>query len=283
MSPSEEKIASVENTRVDKSAMTTYVRQSLDKVAAAEGFNKYKIDFNSSSNVGDGFSGKIFKAVIIEIESDKKLGVIVKIPPENCDTRVRFGIMEMFEREVIAYNKVLPEFSRVQEEKEVPLGKRFTHFPKCYFAEFDKEKHESIIIMEDLREKNFFLSNKVVATSFEQAKLVFTALGRFHAISFAMKSQKPEIFDEYKNLKDYLLKRLHRKDQQTWLPGKIDRASETIDKNDSDSVDRVKKLKLDIEQILIDLTDAELAEPYAVLGHGDCWYNNFMYKFEVKL
>lgn len=280
MSAYKERTAFVDKPKAD--GMTDYVRESLNKVALVEGFVNYGIDFNSCSNVGDGFTGMIFKAVIKERESDEKLELIVKIPPENHDRRVRFGVMEMFEREVFAYTKVLPEFVKIQEERNVKPELRFTQFSKCYFAEYNTEKDESIVIMEDLKERDFVMCKKAVPTSFEHAKLVFTALGRFHALSFALKALKPEVFCEYRQLNDFLLKRLYRKDSKEWLPGKIDRATGTIDENDVQSVNRVSKLKENIEQTLADLSSSDLAEPYAVLGHGDCWYNNFMYKFEVS-
>lgn len=278
MSANEGKNASVEASIPKESILTAYVRESLDKVAVAEGFVNYEIDFNSSTAVGDGFIGIMFKAVIKEHESGKKLGVIVKSPPTNLERRKQFGAMEMFEREVFAYSILLQEFAKFQEECNIEPEKRFTHFPKCYFAEFNEEKDESVVIMEDLKERDFVMCNKAVPASFEHAKLVFASLGRFHALSYAFKAKKPERFETFKKMKDFLAEKLH-------MGGisQIDRAAGTFDESETDSRRRVLKLKDDLKGTLIELCDSDGPEPFTVLGHGDCWSNNFMYKFQVSV
>lgn len=283
MSANDGKKASVEAAKPTEIGMTAYVRESLDKVAVSEGFVNYEIDFNSSSTVGDGFIGIMFKAMITENESDKKLEVIVKSPPTNQERRHQFGAMEMFEREVYVYTNILKEFTKFQEEKNIEPEKRFTQFPKCFFAEFNAEKDESIVIMEDLKERDFVMCNKAVPASFEHAKLVFAALGRFHALSYAFKAKKPEAFETYKKLKDFLAVKLYGGNMVQTMSSLIDQTAETFEENETDSKSRVLKLKDDFKEVLIELCDSDNAEPFTVLGHGDCWSNNFMYKFQVSL
>lgn len=262
--------------------VTPYMKSSLDRVAVAEGFVDYDISIVHGSGIGDGFIGLVFKATIQEKgNSDKKLTVVVKTPPDNLVTRNNFGSMEFFDREVRIYATVLPAFVKFQEEKHIKPGMGFFEVPKCYLAEYDLEKDDAIIIMEDLRESGHKMWNKNVPMDFEHSKLIFAALGRLHAVSFAMKVQKPEIFEPFKNLNDTMVSKVTDPNMKAMFEGMIERAAETLDENDTRRRNKVLKLKEELAPILVELVNPENAEPFAVLGHGDCWSNNFMFHYKA--
>lgn len=263
--------------------LTDYIRESLEKVAVSEGFKNYEFKADQSSTVGDGSIGLIYKATILEIDSDKKLDVVVKFPPVSQERRNDFGAMELFEREVYVYNEVFPELMKFQQEKKIEESIGFCNFPKCYFAEFNEEKDDSIIIMEDLREDGFKMLNKYVPADFEHTKILVAALGRLHAVSFALKAQKPELFEKYRLMKDFVFEKYREANLTGMMIGCIEKAAETVDENDSESRNKVLRLKTEYSQVTKEVVDPELAEPYAVIGQGDCWPNNLMYQYKVNL
>lgn len=248
--------------------LTDFMKECLDKVAYSEGFKNFEIKVYPGSRVGDGdgFVGILLKVLIQENESDKKLTVVLKSPPENVQRRALLGAMTFFRREVRVYNEVLPEFVKFQEQKGIKRSEGFFNFPKCYLAEFDEEKDEAVVIMEDLRESGFEMWDKIKPISFDHAAKVFKALGRLHAISFAMKAQKPELFEKFKDLNDYFAGRVESSNFVNAVHGGIDKAAGTLDENDSKSKARVLRLKEDAANMMIDLTGPALAEPYAVVG-----------------
>ena len=63
------------------------------------------------------------------------------------------------------------------------------------------------------------------------------------------------------------------------LYGGIDRAVGVMDETFMESRQKLMKLKENFRE----LVEPELAEPYTVLGHGDCWSNNFMYQYKVNI
>ncbi|CRK94159.1 CLUMA_CG007678, isoform A [Clunio marinus] len=260
--------------------VTDYMRESLDKVAIAEGFKNYDIKVDHGSGVGDGFVGMLFKVKIQEIDSDKNLIVVLKSPPENVTRRIEFGSMDLFEREVFMYNELLPEFVKFQEEKKISKSMGFFDFPKCYFADYNAEKDQSIIIMEDLREIGFKLWDKFIPTNYEHTKLLMSALGRFHAVSFAMKAQKPEIFERFKQLSDILTKKIVDASFSDMMNQSLDRAIGTIEDFDIKKKNKLIHIRENLANVMIHLTNSAETEPYAVIGHGDCWSNNFMYLYK---
>lgn len=262
--------------------VTPYMTESLDKVAAAEGFKNYDVKVDHGSCVGDGFVGLVFKATIREIDNDKQLIVVVKSPPESQARRHDFGAMQLFKREVFAYSELLPAFVRFQEERKISKSLGFFDFPKCYLAEYNEEKDDSIIIMEDLRESGHKMWNKFVPTNFEHTKLLVTSLGKLHAVSFAMKEQQPEMFEKFQQLNDFLSEKFVADENFSGMILKnIDNAADTLDPTDVRRRNRVLRLKEDIGQLMKEMVDPKLVEPFAVVTHGDCWSNNFMYHYRV--
>ena len=232
--------------------VTEYMRECLDKVALAEGFVNYEINVIHGSAVGDGFVGLIFKVNIEEKESDKKLSVILKSPPEGA-RRTDFKAMSLFEREVFLYSEVLPQFVNLQEEKKIKKSAGFFNFPKCYYAEFIQDRDESVIIMEDLRDSGYKMCDKFKPTNYEHTKLVMTALGRLHALSFALKARRPEIFAKYKELDDFMTKNLDEPFFVQMLEGSLERAIGTLPENDLKRRNKVLKLKENVKDFIKDL------------------------------
>lgn len=261
---------------------TPYMREAVEKVASSEGFQNFDVKINHGSAVGDGFMGLVFKVTIQEIDKDKKLNLVLKSPPDNLTRRNEFGSMNLFRREVIIYNEVLPAFVAFQEERRIKKADGFFEFPKCYFAEYDEEKSESVIIMEDLRESGYKMCDKFVPHNLEHTKLLVSALGRLHAISFAMKIQKPEVFEQYKQLTDVMTEKFADENFAVIMTRAVDRAISSIDESDVKRRNRAATLKDNFSQVIKELVSPEGCEPFAVIGHGDCWSNNFMYQYKVR-
>lgn len=259
--------------------VSPYMKECLDKVAVSEGFKNYDVKVVHGSSIGDGFVGIMFKVTIRENESDKTLDLVLKSPPDNYAIKHDFGAMVMFEREIFLYNVLLPEFVKFQEEKKISQSNGFFNFPKCYFAEYSEERDDAIIIMEDLREIGYKMWNKFVPTDYEHTKLVMASLGRLHAISFALKAQKPELFATLK-VSDIMTEKLMDENFVKMMVSSIERGAAVLDENDLKRRNRILKLTENLVQKLRDSVDPNLCEPFAVITHGDCWSNNFMYKYK---
>jgi Phosphotransferase enzyme family len=80
------------------------------------------------------------------------------------------GMANMHEREVRGYRDVFPV---------IPLPT-----PACYFADYDPERQQGIIIMEDLKARGVTFCHATRPQTFEQVATRMQALARFHAGSW---------------------------------------------------------------------------------------------------
>lgn len=264
--------------------LTDYMKKSLDHVAANEGFKNYTINLDHGSGIGDGFVGVVVRATIQEIDSDKKLRVIVKIPPENEARREQFKSMQMFEREIYAYNTILPKFVEFQLENGVGLQDGFFNFPKIYFAEHDKELDDAIIIMEDLKVEGYQMFSKFKPIDFEHARLVMSYLAKLHALSFAFKKANPEIYKIFeKELEtDFFAMQFEDERFVGMVQMMMGKALGTLDPDDKRNQMKMANFMGNLTSFIGSLKNNDKMEPYSVLIHGDCWTNNFMFQYKVS-
>ncbi|EAT35124.1 AAEL012683-PA [Aedes aegypti] len=262
--------------------MPQFMYDAVAKIAPEQGFTpgQFEINFESGSGKGDGFVAEMFRAAITE--GDRKLVVLCKIPPINDARRQQFGSMPIFDREVTAYSNLLPIMYEFQREKgiteEMNIG--FFNAPQCYLAYVDAPKEESVIIMDDLRLKDYRMWNKMVPVNYEHARLLMIQLGRLHAVSLALKDQRPEVFEQFK-VPDPLSAMMGANEGFTMMMNlSIDRATTVLEPHEEKARQKLIKLKETMFDDIATITSPDYAEPYAVLGHGDCWINNMIYSYK---
>ncbi|XP_058825479.1 uncharacterized protein LOC131685635 [Topomyia yanbarensis] len=263
-----------------------YVQASLKKIATEQGFTegRYRIALEPGCNKGDGIMGKLCRALIRE-EGREQMVVLVKGLPDSELRRQQ--TMRLYHREVMVYDKLLPALDKFQAEKGTGSGKDdgFFRAPKCYYATCNLEKLEAVVIMEDLRESNFRMLNKFEPVDFPHCRLVMEQLGKLHAVSFAMKDQQPELFAQFRTFNDPMKMLLDMDPKRTIDKVFIEtheRASGILTEEDVEAKEAMERLKGNVTDQYVACVNAEDAEPYAVIGHGDCWVNNTMFKYDGK-
>lgn len=261
--------------------LPAYIQDGLKKVASEQGYKDgvCRFEFEDGSSKGDGYMGELFKVFIRE-DGREDMVILCKTLPSH-EIRKQYTI-SLFHREVEAYNEVLPLIKKFQLEKGITEEsvEGFWNFPKSYYAYCDMRKLEGLIIMEDLREKGFRMWNKLEPVDYEHTKLVMKQLGKMHAISFALKEQQPETFEKFKRFGDPLSQLIMydpTKGMTRMMNGTCERAVAALDESDAFCKRKMEAIRGVTTDLYIKDAAAEEAEPYAVLGHGDCWINNMMY------
>lgn len=133
-------------------------------------------------------------------------------------------------------------------------------------------------MLEDMKASNFLmLDRRNEKITDEHVRLVMQALGKYHAISYALKDQQPEKFNSIVSNVDEIFVRRGDKLMGEYI--------EFMAKNVTDSVadgeyanERDKLAKLYVRSstdISADCVDGN-NEPYAILCHGDCWTNKYL-------
>lgn len=156
----------------------------------------------------------------------------------------------------------------------------FNEYAQCYSI-IEKELSESLFL-EDLKVNQFeMLDHRKEDLTFEHVALVMKALGKLHAISFALRDQQPEIFAKVTSNLEELYYRTDNEDFTIFLTTMGQRAINTL--NEQNLPKLVEKFAHAIEKGF-DATGAQcvigkLAEPYAVLCHGRIIWKLFLFCF----
>lgn len=269
-------------------SISNFVIVELDRIAKNEGFIEYKIEQEAGSKHGDGFVATMLAVTLIgkrkigDIIDDSKLHLMCKLLPENVNRRDLFDTSTIFEHEIYVYNEILSAFDQFQREKNIPSEDRFNEYPKCFGTASDLEKGEHVIIMENLKCTGYGMWDKTKLIDYETVCLYMKTLGKLHALSFALRDQKPDVFDRISRFEDVLVRLLKRDDtMKVMLEGGLDKGVSNLDQPAERKV--LEDLKTDCKDEMIRLLNPELAGKFYVIGHGDSWNNNLFYSNEGKV
>lgn len=247
---------------------------------------KYKINVSSASKVGENnFIGIIYRVTFKkedEIENGKTSisKLILKVAPQNVARREQFVIRPAFLREIYTYDKILPFFRQFEESKGVIVEEDgFHEYPKCYRT-LDSDINECLLL-EDLSERGFkIIDRRTEEVTADHVHLVMKTLGKFHAISFALKDQQPEKFKEITSNLDEIFIVTGKE----YLRDYFNKQAESVFNAVSDDDELLSKAKKFFERDAIDVAveclDLKLTGSGSVISHGDAWQNNTMFTYD---
>ncbi|XP_058058524.1 uncharacterized protein LOC131209464 [Anopheles bellator] len=271
-----------------------YVRDALAGVAQKLGFvgglHAVEYDFRPGSDNRSVVS--VFYRVVFR-EEPREATVLCKVPPPGADG----SVFALFEREAFVYGKLLPAFEQFQRSasashqpqnggtsdakvKETAEDELF-FAPRCYHAHCDVKKGEGIIILEDVRKRGFSNRHKFAPMDYDHARLAMVQLGRFHAISLALKQQQPELFEQYRYMGDVTresgLLGMDGFNQTMQLA--FESAMATLNPADGSKREKLTRLRDGFADELRSINDTSLSEPFCVVCHGDFAGENMMFSY----
>lgn len=180
---------------------------------------------------------------------------------------------KFFEREVMFFAKILPQFIEVQ--KSSGAKENIQHnIPICYANHIGDG--EDYILIEDLSESS---CKAIAKPTKKQRDLTLQALAHMHAVSIALRITKPAVFSELANK---LTELYYNDDNRVWYAKYLQNAID-IDKyimrefEEESSVYLKKFIDLvdnDVYGQLIELVATPKDNP--VMNHGDAWLPNFL-------
>lgn len=241
--------------------------------------NQHSFDIEAVCKEGENYVGVLHRVTANSREN--KIKVILKIPPQNeARRRISFAV-PFFAREILFYETVNPMFEDFQRNKVTTKDEIFNNVPRCYKTLTEEFKEG--IIMEDLNEAGFEVFNRFENLTVDHINAVMRTLGKLHALSLSIKDQTPQLMKPFASLKDVLYQRLTDKALSTSTREKlVNRAlNVALKSNNEFLIEKVKNLlSNDFCELLKSSSCGALAEPYAVICHGDCYNNNIMFKYD---
>lgn len=253
--------------------LPNFITDRLHKIAKSEGLTDYTIETKAGSNHGDNFLGIMTAVTLVGTKGlnghsrKSELHLICKMPPNNEMRNKNFKTEMVFDREIYMYSVVLPAFQRFQQEKGVNESDQFRSYPKTFVCEKDPETNRFLLIMEDLRPKNYQMWPKEKCVPLDHELLVMQEIGKFHGISFAMKDQQPHEFHALKPTTDTLTEIILRGKLRTFMERTLERATNVL-KNPAH-----KKLMENFQKTFVKTTDGFLNGPWSkefgCINHGD--------------
>ncbi|KAJ9582655.1 hypothetical protein L9F63_023004, partial [Diploptera punctata] len=239
---------------------------------------KYEVSGDTTRG-GDSYLSTLVRMKIEGLIDNKSypVSIVIKTLPKNIGRRKTFRSCDFFKNEVSFYNEVLQKFMVFQNEKK-PKNP-FYEIPRCLYALADGEN--DFIALEDVSIHGFESGDRMEGVNFDHCAAVLKTLGRFHALSLAVKDQDPEGF---KIISSKVKETYWHEDFKSWYYGQFEKFKkiclEAVSKEYPNSVYE-EKFKHFADDTLYDQL-SELAKaktPYAVIGHGDTWAPNFMFTY----
>ncbi|EFA06721.1 hypothetical protein TcasGA2_TC009652 [Tribolium castaneum] len=242
----------------------------VDKMMTSLQIPDYKLDIGGNTTKGDGYLGEV---TFLKVEtSGKTYDLVIKSAKKSDELRKQTPIKEAYDREIFFYSKIFPLLDEFQRQRGVQ--KAFSNVPKCFSV--SSELTREAVILQNLKSDGFELHDRKQAMNLDHVLMVFRNYGKYHALSLGLKEKKPAVFNSLgRNLNDLFGLFITKADLIGVYRKEFEHVKTLLE---PEILQKFDGLEEDFERILVGLSD-ENTEP-SVLLHGDCWNNNFMFKYE---
>ncbi|KAG5890659.1 hypothetical protein JTB14_034947 [Gonioctena quinquepunctata] len=259
-----------------RAQIVEWVKKSLSN----ENLKDLTITITGSSEKDEGYMGDIvFVTVQGTDEKNQKenLHLVIKHAKNNDLLRTVMPVKDVFDNEMTMYTEVIPAFKEFQLERKV--DDIFDCVAKCYHS--SKSGSLEFLVFENLKSLGYEQHDRKKPMNLFHCKAILEQYGKFHAISFAMRQQNKKKFDDLSSkLKDIFDSFLKNRGNKTMFGTSKTYLFKLLEKNGE--VLLLKKLSEILQRDSCEIMKEALTteDPQSVIIHGDCWCNNFLFKYK---
>ena len=190
-----------------------YLLKHFANIAKQEGFVTYT-PLQEVHN-GGGFIAAVQSFSLIgqrringQLE-DHKVDLVCKVMPKSEIRNNQFNSHRFFMHEVFTYKHILSVLSEFQQNLGLTEVDGFFAYPTYYVATYNPDSDDTVVIMKDLCVDGYVMLDKSKPISEENVNLVMTQLGRLHGVSYALRDQKPELWESFQSINDANLRNVN--------------------------------------------------------------------------
>lgn len=245
----------------------------INNIIKSENVLNPKIERKPASQKGDGYIGE--KEELIIHGSNKTLNLYIKKAPASEQIRTVINLRRLFIREIYFYEEVIRTYENFQRDKKVE--EPFNNILKCYgtITRMDKE----LLIFDNANLLGWANFPKHLQMNANHVKLIMETYGKFHAISYALKDQRPNVYSEICERLDnddyFSFTRLFANNYEHIVLRVVDYFDST---KDADLILKFKKYCKDFVKIMEIMPN--IIDKHAAITHADAWCSNFMFKYK---
>lgn len=267
---------------MEKITPPAFVKKILNKVAEKHGLKDSQMDFQHGAHPGDAFNSHIVRGIISK--GIENMHVLYKIAPNHNPTgRIGINTNVMFINEVKFYNDVLPELLKFQKDKGLVTESQFSLVPKCLEAVANVANKEFAVVLEDLHTQGFVMWNRSQPSTVANITLAMREIGKFHAVSIAMRDQEPEKFAKIQEMTSIADTFLDTPVLLKMFDVSLERAIKVLKSDKQKSI--YNKIRASVKgqfEKCLKPKDGSIV-PLGVLAHGDFWSNNCLYRTQNQV
>lgn len=255
-------------------ASTSIIETILSPALAKLNIGSYTLETNYGKSKGESYASDAFKVKVKH--QNGEINLFLKLAVTDDQQRDFMEMVILYRNEVSFYTIVFPVFDQFQREKCVKVPFEVT---KCY-ATSTKPKEE-ILVLEDIGTSGYRLCDRRKTFDETHIALVLRNYGKLHAISLALRHQRPKVFQEITESLTNAYVSVFPKLTKSFKM-MISKNVEMLERQGLKSeAELSKQLMEDLDKILV--IECDSSDPYRVVVHGDCWSNNMMFKYDVSL
>lgn len=248
------------------------------EILSHQNYHIAEVKVTGSSEKGEGYLGDITFAEVFYTKNGetKVLAVVVKSGKPSKSLREKLPLRMVFEREVFMYDTIVPLYQHLESEYRLDYLNKF--LPKVYGTIL--RDGEEVLLLENLKSAGYQLHNRLQTLNINHLNLTLEHYGRFHALGLASKHKNPVEFQEkVLNLPCFV------KDFLCAFSVVFDVSEKNIFTvlEEAGELDVANKLKAKFPNGFIEafIKVLDVKEENCTFIHGDCWNNNYMFKYNV--
>jgi len=249
------------------------VRALVQSIVEEENVGNYELKISAGSEKGDGYVSYVTGVEILG--ENKNLYVIIKNAPkeEAKEFRAIMLARELFLREIFFYDKIYPAFRDFQRKNNVK--KPFDNVCRMYKS-IDTDCNEKLVL-QNIRKDGYDLWNRLKQMDHAHVQLVFETYAKLHSTSYMLRDKKPDVYKSL--LLDYtdLLSELMLGNMVKTTLSEVLKLVVKLFESEKNIANAVQKLQDEYEDYI---NLMKIKGKNSVIGHGDCWSNNMMFKYE---